>query len=55
LLGSKRILFGTDGPLVAFHPSIGQLMDAELTEEEREDISWRNADRLYLGGRYEKI
>lgn len=55
LLGSKRILFGTDGPLVAFHPSIGQLLDAELTEEEREDISWRNADRLYLGGRYEKI
>lgn len=53
-LGSKRIMFGSDEP-VGFHPSYGQLMDAKLTQEEFDDIAWRNADKVFLGGRYAKI
>ena len=55
LLGSERILFGSDSPVIGFHPSYGQLLDAQLTPQEREDISWRNADRLFFGGRYETV
>ena len=52
LLGSNRIMFGSDSPIIGFHPSYGQLLDADLSVEQREDISWRNADRLFFGGQY---
>lgn len=54
LLGSKRIMFASDAP-VGIHPSYGQLMDAKLTQEEFDDIAWRNADKVFLGGRYAKV
>lgn len=46
-LGSKRILFGTDMPGANFLDSLGQIEEAELTAEEREDIYYKNALRLF--------
>ena len=50
LLGAERILFGTDGPLIGFHVSYGQLLEAPLTREEYDLIAWKNAEKLILGG-----
>lgn len=47
LLGADRLLFGTDMPDAGFHISYGQLMSAQLTEEEREKIAGENAFRLF--------
>lgn len=55
VLGSGRIMFATDGP-IGFHPSYGMLQDADLTLQEYENIAWRNADKVFFGGRYaEKV
>lgn len=50
MLGSKRILFGTDGPLGGFHVSYGQLKEADLAQEAYDDIAWRNSMNLFSGG-----
>ena len=42
-LGAERMLFGSDN---AFLSNIGQVMGADLTEEERELIFWKNARKL---------
>ena len=42
-LGTERILFGTDN---AFLPNIGQVMGADFTPEQREQVFWKNAKKL---------
>ena len=42
-LGARRVLFGTDGTMTG---SVGKVLDATITEEERELIFWGNAERL---------
>lgn len=47
VVGAGRILFGSDVTLI--HPSyvLGVLKDTPLTEEEREKILYKNAERLF--------
>jgi predicted TIM-barrel fold metal-dependent hydrolase len=42
-MGVERILFGTDGTMAG---SVGRVLDADLTEEQRERIFWGNAERI---------
>jgi uncharacterized protein len=42
-LGHRRILFATDGTLEG---CVGKILAAELTDEQREDIFWRNFQRI---------
>lgn len=46
-LGPRRVLFGSDMPLL--HPSVtlGMVMDADLTDSQREAILYRNAANLF--------
>lgn len=45
-LGSERILFGTDLPWFATHHGIGAVMSAEITDEDRRNILYRNGKKL---------
>ena len=47
LVGADRLLFGSDMPDLAFQCSYGQLIEADLTPEDREKIAWKNAVRLF--------
>lgn len=49
LVGVDRILFGTDMP-IAFASSYGQVLEAKLTDEEREKIFWKNTAELFGEG-----
>ncbi len=49
LVGSEKILFGSDYPLVSASRIISQVKSAELTPEERDRILWGNAHRLLSG------
>lgn len=42
-LGHRRVLFATDGTLEG---CVGKILSAELTAEQREDILWRNFQRI---------
>ncbi len=42
-LGVERVLFGTDGTMAG---SVGKVLDADLTEGQREHIFWTNAERI---------
>lgn len=42
-MGVERVLFGTDGTMAG---SVGKVLDADLTEEEREKIFWKNAEHI---------
>jgi uncharacterized protein len=42
-LGAKQVLFGSDGTMAG---SVGKVIDAEITEEERKLIWWDNAARI---------
>ena len=44
LLGAERVLFGTDN---AYAMNYGQVMEAQLSREEREQILWKNAATLF--------
>lgn len=46
LVGADRVLFGSDIP-IAFASSYGQVLEAKLTEEEREKIFWKNTAALF--------
>jgi predicted TIM-barrel fold metal-dependent hydrolase len=45
-LGSERILFGTDFPWFDFHYYIGAILGAQITDEDRRNIFYRNAQEL---------
>lgn len=50
-IGTDRILFGTDMP-GSFTVNYGQVLEADLTDSQREDILYRNAVKLFnLGGK----
>ena len=44
--GSKRILFGTDSPWANQKAEVARIQAMPLTEAEKEDILWRNANAL---------
>lgn len=44
-IGPERILFGTDLP-VGCGANIGQILEADLTQEQKEMILWKNARKL---------
>ena len=45
--GTDRVLFGTDYPLWTPESEIERFMKVDLTEEEREDILYNNAAKLF--------
>jgi predicted TIM-barrel fold metal-dependent hydrolase len=45
-LGSERILFGTDLPWFATHHGIGAVMSADITDDDRRNILYRNGKKL---------
>lgn len=45
-MGSQRVLFGSDYPGRCYEMQVGRILDAEISEEHRQDILWRNAARL---------
>ena len=47
LLGAKRVLFGTDMPPAPFLTNLGIVEDAAVSEEDKQDILWRNACKLF--------
>ncbi len=42
-MGADRVLFGTDGTMTG---SVGKVIDATLTDEEKDMIFWDNAERI---------
>ena len=46
LIGADRILFGSDIP-IAFASSYGQVLEAQITEEEKQKILWKNTIELF--------
>lgn len=46
LVGADRVLFGSDIP-IAFASSYGQVLEAKITQEEKENILWRNTAKLF--------
>ncbi len=46
MLGAERVLFGTDLPGAAYITNYAQVMGAELTEEQRQLIFYKNAQKL---------
>lgn len=51
IVGSNKILFGTDYPLISQSPIIAQIRYSELTEEDKNDILGRNAQKLLFADR----
>ncbi len=50
-MGADRVLFGSDYPGRDFAPQIGRVLGADLSEEDRAKVLWRNAvSVLKLGG-----
>lgn len=49
LLGVDRVLFGSDMG-IAFAGPYGQILEADLTQEEREKILWKNTAKLFGEG-----
>lgn len=45
-IGSERILFGTDLPWFSTHHGIGAVLSAEMTDEDRRNIFYRNGVKL---------
>lgn len=46
MVGTDRLLFGSDCP-IDVAPSLGQMLEADVTEAQREDMLWRNAHKLF--------
>jgi predicted TIM-barrel fold metal-dependent hydrolase len=44
--GSTKVVFGTDTPWFNHHNYIGALLGAEMTDEDRRNILYRNARRI---------
>ena len=47
-IGHRRLLFGTD---MTMEGGVGKVLSVDLTDEQREDIFWRNFQRLLDGSR----
>ena len=46
-IGVERILFGTDAPGRGFAVQLGKIAGANISEQEKEMILWKNAERIY--------
>ena len=46
LLGAERVLFGTDTPIRSYGATLGKVLEAKLTQRQRELILFGNAKRL---------
>ena len=46
-LGAKRIVFGSDAPGRGYAVQLGKVMGANISDEEKEMILWKNAGKLY--------
>lgn len=46
-IGADRLIFGSDAPLLHPYYTIGMIEEAGLTEEEKEKIYFRNAEKLF--------
>ncbi len=44
--GARQVLFGTDLPWFSLHHGIGGVLSAEMTDDDRRDILYRNGVRL---------
>ena len=44
--GTKNVLFGSDYPMWSPDIEVERFMRIPLTDQERSDILWNNADRL---------
>lgn len=55
VLGSKRVCFGTDWPYKLVNMEISKFYELELTEEQRADIFYRNAEILWKRVKEEQI
>ena len=47
MYGADRVLFGTDYPMWDPSEELARFNAIPLTEEERERVLWKNADRLF--------
>jgi len=45
--GSDRILFGTDNPWFDTHHGIGAVLSADITDDDRRNIFYKNGERLF--------
>jgi len=48
IAGSDRVLFGTDVPWFDTHHGVGAVLSAEITDEDRRNIFYRNAEKLFV-------
>ncbi len=46
ILGTERVLWGTDAPLVDFSHRLGVVLDTELSEQQMRQVLGLNAARL---------
>ena len=46
-VGSQKVLFGTDLPWFEEHFGIGCVVLAHISDEDRRNILYRNAERLF--------
>ena len=46
-LGAERILYGSDAPGRGFGVQLGKVTGADISEEAKEMILWKNAKRVY--------
>ena len=46
MVGADRLLFGSDCPIDAA-PALGQILDLDISEEEKEKMLWKNAHKLF--------
>ena len=47
MLGADRVLFGTDLPQPGnFLSNVGRVLEADLSDEQRNAIFWKNAVRI---------
>lgn len=47
ILGDNRVLFGTDLPICSFAIPFGKVADADISDETKEKILYKNAKRLF--------
>ena len=46
MVGADRLLFGSDCPIDAA-PALGQILDLDISDEEKEKMLWKNAHKLF--------
>ena len=46
-IGKERILFGSDYSLLSAAPDVGRVLDANITDDDREHIFYKNAVRVF--------